>query len=149
MHPKQKLRLMSLVGLVTGLPALFYVLTTEHPLNRFHAWVVIAYMFVVLAVEVVYMLRHREELRDPPEQQERQRQWAMKNGPAVLNVFLVLGVVAAVWLAFQLYDGHLDPRRTILSRVSLIAFLPALVLLFWIKIRLRIKRRPPDHKDSR
>jgi hypothetical protein len=149
MQPRQKLRLMSLFGLVTGLPALFYLLTTEHPPNRVHFWLVIAYMFVVLAGEAVFALRHREELRDPPEQQERQRQWAMKNGPGMLNAFLLLGVVGAAWLAFQLYDGHLDPRRTILSRVSLIASLPALVLLVWIKIRLRIKRRPPDQKDSR
>ncbi len=139
---------MSLVGLITGLPALSYILTTEHPLNHVHAWLIIAYMFVILAGEAVYMLRHREELRDPPDQQERRRQWAIQNGPAVLNLFIALFVIETVWLAFQLYSGHLDARRMILFRVLLIAFLPVLVLLVWTKIRMQAKRRQAGHKDS-
>ncbi len=148
MQPRQKLRLMSLFGLVPGLSALFYILATERPLNRVHIRLVIACLSAILISGVVYMLRHREELRDPPEQQEWQRQWAMKNGPALLNLLIVFFVAEAFWSAFQLYSGPLDPRRTILSRVSLIAALPAVVLVVWIKIRLRTKGRQRGHKDS-
>jgi hypothetical protein len=141
MHPRQKLRLMSLVAFITGLPALFYLKATEHPLNLRHVWFVFIYMFAILLGGVIYMLRHRDELRDPPEVREQQRQWAVKNGPALLNLFIVLFLAEAIWLAFQLHGGHLDQRLTMLFRVKLIASLPALVLLAWVKIRMRTRGR--------
>jgi hypothetical protein len=147
MQPRQKLRWISAAGLGTGLAVLFYLLVAERPPNQIHVQLVVAYLFAILLGGMIYMLRHREEFRDPPDVREQQQQWAIKNGPALLNLIIVLFAAEAIWLAFRLQSGHLDQRRAMLLRVNLIASLPALLLSIWIKVRIR-KGRQRGNKDS-
>jgi hypothetical protein len=148
MHPRQKLRLLSLATLIPACSVLFYF-SAKHQLRIFHIRAVSVYVAVVSGVGMAYMLRHREELRDPPEQRERQRQWALKNGRSVINLMIVIFALNVIVGAGLLYRGLLAGPRATTVQISLIASVPAIVLLLWVKVRLRIKGAKNDRGVSR
>jgi len=147
MHPRQKLRLMALPGLLAP-AALLGLQAIEHPIKPLHLSVVLIAGIVWIVALYIYTLRHREELRDPPEQRERQLKWAMRYGPAVLNAFIALLLIGDVAMVFRLNGGHLKAPQAILMRISLVASVPSLVFLIWIKVRLASMVRRQKRTNS-
>jgi membrane protein implicated in regulation of membrane protease activity len=152
MQPRQKLRLLALAFLIPFLGGLAYFAITGRKM-----WTVPTWAFVVAGVylgsawitAMAYMLRHREELRDPPEVRERQRQQAFKKGPSTLNVLLVIYVACDIAGIFSLRSGHLDARRTTIAWITLIASVPAMALLLWTKRRLQSRLQKKEAEEDR
>ena len=147
MHPRQKLRLVALAVLL-GYGALIGLQVIEGPIHRLPLGIFNACMLAVLIGGIVYMLRQREELRDHPEQQERQRQWGLKHGPAVLNGMLALYLICAVAAVLLLYGGHVEARQAIVMKAGLVACLPGILIVIWVRIKLAAKLRQQKNGNS-
>ena len=147
MRPKQTVRLLSLSFLVPLLSALIYLAASGRRTYETPIWVPVlgvVYLAVVLIFMFVYVLRHRSELRDPPEKIERQKQWGLKNGGTVINVLIVIYLLNVVAGAYLLHQGSLDRRRSIATQISIAAALPAIALMVRLKRRLRIRAAKQD-----
>lgn len=129
---------------------LLLLFAREHPPNLIHLGLVIAYVYGVLICGIVYARRHRAELRDPPEKAERHRQWVRKHGGTVLNALIAVYLLNGIAGAYLISRGRLDHRRAIVTVLSLLISVPAILLLIWVKRRLRINatkqlaNSPPD-----
>jgi hypothetical protein len=143
MQPRQTLRLFSLIGLLPGWLLLLLLFAEEHPPNFVHLGLVIAYLYGVLIGGIVYARRHRAELRDPPEKARRHRQWILKNGGTVLNALIGIYLLNGIVGAYLIYRGRLDHRRAVVTILSLLISLPAILLMLWVKRRLRINATKP------
>jgi|SRR5579864_4502988 hypothetical protein len=146
MQPKQKLRLLSLAYLIPFLGGFAYLGITRRRIDTVPAWVFVLggiYLASTWFAGMRYMLRHREELRDPPEQRERQKQWALKNRLVVLNgllfLFVAVDLISIVWLR----SGRLDPLRATSTQIELVVSVPAILFLLWVRHRLRVKKLLP------
>jgi hypothetical protein len=154
MQPRQTLRLFSLIGLLPGWLLLLLLFAEEHPPNFIHLGLVIAYLYGVLICGIVYARRHRAELRDPPEKAERHRQWVLKHGSTVLNALIGVYLVNGIAGAYLIYRGSLDHRRTLVTILSLVVSIPAILLMIWVKRRLRtnatklLANSPPDSSSG-
>jgi len=126
-------------GIVPVCSVLLYFFATKNRLPIFQLRALLAYLAVVFICGVVYMLRHREELRDPPAQRERQRQCALKNRSALLNLLIVICLLNVIAGAFFIHRGYRDAFQANMIRVATIASVPAIVFLVFAKRRLRIK----------
>ena len=149
MQPKAKLRLLSLAWLIPFLCGLAYFAVTGRKFWTVPTWLFVAaglYFGSTWIAAMAYMLRHREELRDPPEVRERQRQKALKNGPATVNMLLVIYVACDIAGIFTLRSGRLDARRTTIAWITLIASAPAMALLLATKRRWQRKQAEQDHR---
>jgi hypothetical protein len=150
MQPRQTLRLFSLIGLVPGWLLLLLLFAKEHPPNFVHLGLVIAYLYGVLICGIVYARRHRAELRDPPEKAKRHRQWVLKHGGTVLNALIAVYLLNGIAGAYLIYRGRLDHQRAVVTLLSLVISVPAILLMIWVKRRLRIiatkqlANSPPD-----
>jgi len=143
MQPRQTLRLFSLIGLVPGGLLLLLLFLKERPPNFIHLGLVVAYVYGVLICGIVYARRHRAELRDPPEKAERHRQWIRKHGGTVLNALIAVYLLNGIAGAFLIYRGRLDHRRAVVTMLSLVISVPAILLMVWVKRRLRISATKP------
>ena len=143
MQPRQTLRLFSLIGLVPGCVLLLLLFAKERPPNFIHLGLVIAYLYGVLICGIAYARRHRAELRDPPEKAERHRQWVLKHGGTVLNALIAVYLLNGIAGAYLIYHGGLDHRRAVVTILSLVISVPAVLLMIWVKRRLRIRATKP------
>jgi len=154
MQPRQTLRLFSLIGLVPGLFLLFLLFAKQHPPNVIHLGLVITYLYGVLICGIVYARRHRAELRDPPEKAERHRQWVLKHGGTVLNGLIGVYLLNGIAGAYLIYRGRLDHRRAVVTLLSLVISVPAILLMIWVKRRLgvnatkQLANSPPDSSSG-
>ena len=150
MQPRQTLRLFSLIGLVPGWLLLLLLFAKEHPPNFVHLGLVIAYLYGVLICGIIYARRHRAELRDPPEKAARHRPWLLKHGGTELNALIAVYLLNGIAGAYLIYRGGLDHGRVLVPTVSLVISVPAILLMIWVKRRLRITatkqlaNSPPD-----
>jgi hypothetical protein len=113
---------------------------SRHSLPTLIMRIGVIYLGSMWIAAITYMLRHREELRDPPEERERQTQRALKNGSTILNLFLALFVITDIASVFQLRSGRLDARHAAITSIELIASAPAILILLWIQHRLRTRK---------
>jgi hypothetical protein len=143
MQPRQTLRLFSLIGLLPGWLLLLLLFAREHPPNFVHLGLVIAYLYGVLIGGIVYARRHRAELHDPPEKARRHRQWVLKHGSTVLNALIGVYLLNGIAGAYLIYRGRLDHERAVVTIVSLLISVPAVLLMLWVKRRLRINATKP------
>jgi hypothetical protein len=154
MQPRQTLRLFSLIGLVPGWLLLLLLFAKEHPPNFIHLGLVIAYLYGVLISAIVYARRHRAELRDPPEKARRHRRWVLKHGGTVLNALIGVYLVNGTAGAYLIYRGSLDHRRALVTILSLVISVPVILLMIWVKRRLRLNasklpaNTPPDSSSG-
>jgi hypothetical protein len=154
MQPRQTLRLFSLIGLLPGWLLLLLLFAKEHPPNFIHLGLVIAYLYGVLICGIVYARRHRAELRDPPEKAGRHRRWVLKHGGTVLNALIGVYLLNGIAGAYLIYRGRLDHQRAVVTIVSLAISVPAILLMIWVKRRLRINatkhlaNSPPDSSSG-
>jgi hypothetical protein len=143
MQPRQTLRLFSLIGLLPGWLLLLLLFAKEHPPNFLHLGLVIAYLYGVLIGGVVYARRHRAELRDPPAKAARHRQWLLKHGGTVLNALIAVYLLNGMAGAYLIYRGRLDHRRAWVTILLLVISVPAILLMIWVKRRLRLNAAKP------
>ena len=143
MQPRQTLRLFSLIGLLPGWLLLLLLFAKEHPPNFVHLGLVIAYLYGVLICGIVYARRHRAELHDPPEKARRHRQWVLKHGGTVLNALIGVYLLNGIAGAYLIYRGRIDHRRAVVTILSLLISVPAILLMIWVKRRLRINATKP------
>ncbi len=146
MQPKQKLRLLSLAYLIPFLSCFAYLGITGRRLHTIPAWIFVVaaiYLSSTWTAGMTYMIRHRQELRAPPEEPERQKQWAMKNGHAVLNGLLLLFFACDILMIVRLRAGRLDSSQVAITEIGIFASAPAMLLLLWVRHRLRMKKLPP------
>ena len=154
MQPRQTLRLFSLIGLLPGGLLLLLLFAKEHPPNFVHLGLVIAYLYAVLICGIVYARRHRAELRDPPEKAQRHRQWVLKHGGTVLNALIGVYLLNGIAGAYLIYRGRIDHRRAVVTILSLLISVPAILLMIWVKRRFRINatkqiaNSPPDSSSG-